>query len=121
MAVIASSPPSAATHTFPAIVSYVGGPPTSPIDPAVVATNLLLTLLVVFLFGLTAEIFNSTMDANRDEVHGWWPRLLRGPLRALGALTVPGASLGRLAGIGRLGSIGASCSCSACSASSTAS
>jgi hypothetical protein len=40
----------------------------------VVTTNLLLTLLILFLFGLTAEIFNSTMDANRDTVHGWWAR-----------------------------------------------
>jgi hypothetical protein len=87
-------------------VSYIGGPDGGPIDPAVVATNLFLTLLIVFLFGLTAEVFNSTMDANRDEVHGWWARLFRGPLRFLGALTVPGASLARLSGSGRIGSIG---------------
>jgi hypothetical protein len=62
--------------------------------------------LLVFLFGLTAEIFNSTMDANRDEVHGWWARLFGRPARALSALTLTGSSLGRLAGIGRLGSIG---------------
>ena len=70
-----------------------------------VATNLWLTLLIVFLFGLTAEIFNSTMDAHRDEVHGWWLRLMRGPLGFLGSLTVPGASLTRLAGFGRIGSV----------------
>ena len=106
VAVIASSPPSDGNPYVPAIVSYVGGPAESPIDPAVVATNLLLTLLVVFLFGLTAEVFNSTMDAHRDEVHGWWLRLMRGPLGFLGPLTVTGASLTRLAGVGRLRSIG---------------
>ncbi len=106
VAVIASSPPSSGNPFVPAIVSYVGGPSDTPIDPAVVATNLLLTLLLVFLFGLTAEVFNSTMDANRDQVHGWWARLFRRPAQALGALTLTGSSLGRLGGIGRMGSIG---------------
>jgi len=72
----------------PALASFVGGP--GPIDPAVVGTNILLTILVVFLFGLTAEIFNSTMDANREEVHGWWTRLLGGPLAFVGAMTFSG-------------------------------
>ena len=85
-------------------MSYVGGR-AGPIDPAVVTTNILLTLLIVFFFGLTAEIFNSTMDANRDEVHGWWTRLFGGPLRALGVLAVPGAVLGRLFGSGRVGNV----------------
>ena len=66
---------------------------------------MLLTLLVLFFFGLTAEVFNSTMDANRDEVHGWWARLLRGPLAGLAALNISGTSLGRLSGTGRLGSV----------------
>ena len=101
-----AAPPPGGNEFVPAIVTYIGGPDGGPIDPAVVATNLLLTLLLVFLFGLTAEIFNSTMDANRDEVHGWWARLLRGPLGFLGTLTVPGASLARLSGSGRIGSVG---------------
>ena len=100
-----SPTPSPERDYVPAIVDYVGGPPDDGIDPAVVATNLWLTLLIVFLFGLTAEIFNSTMDAHRDEVHGWWLRLMRGPLGFLGSLTVPGASLTRLAGSGRIGSV----------------
>ena len=45
------------------------------------------------------------MDEHRDEVHGWWVRLMRGPFGILGRLTVPGASLTRLAGSGRIGSI----------------
>ena len=63
------------------MAAYVGGPDRGGIDPAVVATNLMLTLMFVFLFALTAEIFNSTMDANRDEIHGWWARLAGGPWR----------------------------------------
>lgn len=86
-------------------MSYIGGPDAGPIDPAVVATNLLLTLLVVFFFMLTSEVFNSTMDANRDEVHGWWTRLLRGPLAFLGAFTFTGEGLDRLSGSSRIGSI----------------
>jgi len=87
----------------PALATYIGGP-GGPIDPAVVGTNILLTILVVFLFGLTAEVFNSTMDANRDEVHGWWTRLMRGPLAFVGAMTFSGDGLSRLTGIGRFGS-----------------
>ncbi len=88
---------------MPALASFIGGP--GPIDPAVVGTNLLLTLLIVFLFALTAEIFNSTMDANRDEVHGWWTRLLGGPLAFVGGITFSGEGLSRLSGSGRFGSI----------------
>ncbi len=98
------APPAGGSPYVPEMASFVAGPVAGGIDPAVVATNLFLTLLLVFLFALTAEIFNSTMDANRDEIHGWWARLMRGPFRIFGALTVPGASLTRLAGSGRLGS-----------------
>ena len=89
----------------PEIATYIGGPDAGPMDLAVVSTNLFLTFLLIFLFGLTAEIFNSTMDANRTEVHGWWAGLLGGPLRFLGPLVVTGASLDRLAGSGRAGSL----------------
>ena len=102
--VVPSDPPDSPNSYVPAIVSYIGGPDRGSVDPAVVATNVLLTLLVLFLFGLTAEIFNSTMDANRDEVHGWWARLFRGPLALLAALNFSGASLGHLSGSGRIGS-----------------
>ena len=81
----------------------VGGPDASSFDQDVLLTNLLLTVLLVFLFGLTAEIFNSTMDANRDEIQGWWPRLMRGPLRVLRPLTASGSGLERLAAFGRVG------------------
>jgi hypothetical protein len=101
---IEPSPSPSGNPFVPALVSDLGGP-GGGIDPAVVTTNLLLTLLLVFLFGLTAEIFNSTMDANRDEVHGWWRRLLAGPLGFATRINVTGAGLSRLAGTGRLGSI----------------
>ena len=65
------------------MAAYIDGPEPGGIDPAVVATNLFLTLLLLFLFALTAEIFNSTMDAHRDEVHGWWLRLAGGPFGIL--------------------------------------
>ena len=106
----------------PALVDDVGGPdPGGGVEADVVVTNIFLTLLLLFLFALTAEIFNSTMDEHRDEVHGWWLRLMRGPFGILGRLTVPGASLTRLAGSGRLGQhpAGARGAC-ACSGSSTA-
>lgn len=90
---------------MPKIADYVGGPAARAFDPAVVATNVFLTIALVLLFALTAEIFNSTMDANRDEIHGWWARLMRGPFGVLGSLTVPGTSLTRLAGSGRVGSV----------------
>ncbi len=89
----------------PAMAAYIDGPEPGGIDPAVVATNLFLTLLLLFLFALTAEIFNSTMDEHRDEVHGWWQRIAGGPFGILNRLTVPGASMTRLAGSGRFGSI----------------
>ena len=101
----ASQPPSGAGPYVPEMAAYVGGPHPDEIYPAVILTNLFLTLLILFLFALTAEIFNSTMDENRDEIHGWWLRLARGPFGILGSLTVPGASLTRLAGTGRFGSI----------------
>jgi hypothetical protein len=99
-------PPSGSENDYvPALVSSIEGPDPGGIDPAVVTTNLLLTLLILFLFGLTSEIFNSTMDANRDTVHGWWMRLLRGPLALFAAMNLSGRSIGALSGRGRIWSI----------------
>jgi hypothetical protein len=102
-AVIPVASPSGNSYV-PAIVNDIGGPDGGSIDPAVITTNLLLTLLVLFFFGLTAEIFNSTMDANRLEIHGWWVRMFRGPLALLAAMNLSGTSLGHLSGSGRIGS-----------------
>ncbi|HEV8401542.1 MAG TPA: FGLLP motif-containing membrane protein [Candidatus Limnocylindrales bacterium] len=109
IAVIVPSGPPAAPPSgnpyVPAIVDYIGGAGDSPVDAGVIATNLWLTLLFMFVFALTAEIFNSTMDAHRDEIGGWWPRLARGPLLILRPVIATGAGLERLASSGRAGSL----------------
>jgi outer membrane biosynthesis protein TonB len=103
---IVPTPSAGAENDYvPALVSSIEGPDPGGIDPAVVTTNLLLTLLILLLFGLTAEIFNSTMDSNRDTVHGWWARLLHGPLALFAALNLSGRSIGALSGRGRIWSI----------------
>jgi hypothetical protein len=107
-AAAAAAPTSSPGHEsdyIPALVSSIEGPDPGGIDPAVVTTNLLLTLLILFLFGLTSEIFNSTMDSNRDTVHGWWQRLLRGPLALFAAMNLSGRSIGALSGRGRIWSV----------------
>ena len=86
-------------------MAEIRGPGPGQLDPEVLATNLLLTVLLVFLFGLTAEIFNSTMDANRAEIQGWWPRLMRGPLRILRPLSASGSALEALSASGRIGRV----------------
>ena len=103
-AAIPPSPP-AGNAFVPALVAEIGGPSAGLFEPDVLVTNLLLTVLLVFLFGLTAEIFNSTMDANRDEIQGWWPRLMRGPLRFLRPISASGSALDRLSGSGRIGRV----------------
>jgi hypothetical protein len=107
-AIVPSGPPgspSSGNPYVPALADFVDGVGSGPIDGGVVATNLWLTLLFMFVFALTAEIFNSTMDAHRDEVGGWWLRLTRGPLRLFRPVIVAGAGLDRLASSGRAGSL----------------
>jgi len=64
-------------------------PDQFPFDPDVVATNLLLTVLVIQLFGLTSAVFNSTIDDNRDDIAAFFARLGA----SVGVLAAP---LGRL-------------------------
>jgi hypothetical protein len=45
------------------------------VTPAVIFTNLLLTALLLLLFGTTSSVFNSTLDANRDAIEGWGRRM----------------------------------------------
>ena len=74
---------------LPAFAASIPGPNGLRLDWNVVATNILLTLLVILLFGLTSAVFNSTIDDNRDEIAGWFARL--------------GSTLGFIAGpLGRL-------------------
>ena len=68
---------------MPSLAASVRGPEALAFNPDVVLTNVLMTIVFVFMFGLTSEIFNSTLDANRREIEGWWGRLLRGPFRFL--------------------------------------
>ena len=75
------------------------------LDASVVATNVLLTGLFLFLFLLTSEIFNSTIDEHRAEVEGWFTRLVRGPLRFLAPLARADAAVDHLAESGRGGAI----------------
>lgn len=75
------------------------------LDANVIVTNLALTLLLVILFGLTSEVFNSTMDENRKEIEGWADRLMAGPLRFLAPLGRLDARLDHLTEQGRSGAL----------------
>lgn len=70
---------------LPVFAQSIPGPQGAILDFNVVATNLLLTALVVLLFGLTSAVFNSTIDDNRDDitraVRRWARRMA--PLTAL--------------------------------------
>ena len=90
---------------LPALAASVPGPAGLDLDPNVILTNLGLTALFVLLFALTAEVFNSTLDTHREEIHAWWGRQVRGPLRVLAPIAVADARLGSMAGSGRAGSL----------------
>ena len=74
-------------------------------DPEVVGTNLALALMFVFLFGLTSEVFNSTIDEHRGEIEAWWRRMLRGPLLIFAPLMKLDAAFDGLADSGRRGAV----------------
>ena len=42
---------------------------------AVLSTNLLLTILLLIVFGTTSAVFNSTLEANKLEIDGWFASL----------------------------------------------
>ncbi|HEY7590382.1 MAG TPA: FGLLP motif-containing membrane protein [Candidatus Limnocylindrales bacterium] len=88
---------------LPSLASSLGALERPPLDGDVLITNLIATIVFVFLFGLTAEVFNGTLDANRAEVEGWWRRLARGPLRFLGPILRVDTALDRLGESGRRG------------------
>jgi hypothetical protein len=87
----------------PTLAASVRGPEALVWNPDVLLTNVLLTIVFVFLFGLTSEIFNGTLDSNRAEIEGWWARLIRGPLRFLRPILRADAMLDRLSASGPAG------------------
>jgi hypothetical protein len=66
-----------------AFAASVPCPGALVVDPAVVATNMGLAALFVLFFGLTSEVFNSTIDENRRSIGVMWARLMAGPARLL--------------------------------------
>ena len=54
------------------------------LDPHVLLTNLLLTLVVILFMGVTSYIFNSTIDENKATIRRWQARILS-PLWPLAA------------------------------------
>jgi hypothetical protein len=62
------------------------------IDPAVVATNMGLAALFVLFFGLTSEVFNSTIDENRRSIGAMWARLIAGPSRLFAPVAAAGTA-----------------------------
>ena len=55
---------------LPALVADVQGRTGVSTDVGFLATNLLLTVVVVVTFGLTSSLFNSTIKSNREEIDG---------------------------------------------------
>jgi hypothetical protein len=74
---------------LPAFAASIPGPDGLRLDWNVVATNILLTLLVILLFGLTSAVFNSTIDDNRDDISAAFAKLA-------GSLWFIAGPLGRL-------------------------
>ena len=87
----------------PSFAAAVPGTDGLHLDPDVIATNILFTILFVFFFGLTAEIFNSTIDENRSTIEGWFDRLMNGPLRFLRPIAKADSMLDRLSEAGHAG------------------
>jgi hypothetical protein len=72
-------------------------------NPDVLVTNILMTVVFVFMFGLTSEVFNGTLDANRARIEGRWARLVRGPLWFLRPIMRADSMLDRLSASGPRG------------------
>ncbi len=65
------------------LMSAVPCPDSLVLSPEVVETNMGLSALFVLLFGVTAEVFNATIDENRRRIMGGWNRVMAGPARLL--------------------------------------
>jgi hypothetical protein len=92
-------------------VASIATPDTFVFDRDVVLTNLLLTILVILLFGLTSAIFNSTIDDNRDDIAAFFARLggrlgfIAAPLGVLDRAVKRGADRARLSTAARIGTV----------------
>ena len=58
-----------------AFVASVAGPLQVSLDPTVLVQSALLTALVVLVMPFPSELFNSTLEANHEEIRGWFRRL----------------------------------------------
>jgi len=86
----------------------VKGPADVGVDPGVAGGGLLLSLLIALLVPFPGTLFNKTVEANEEEISGWFERLKRRwrglvGLVAVGPLGGAADRLGRSLGGGLLG------------------
>jgi F0F1-type ATP synthase assembly protein I len=65
-------PASDGSVTTPAFTSAIPTPAQVVVDPGVIAASALLTLVIVLLIPFPGALFNSTLEANHDEIRGWF-------------------------------------------------
>lgn len=53
-------------------IASTPGPEKVKSSLGVIFTNLMLTLLLLLIFGVTSAVFNSTLESNREAIEGWW-------------------------------------------------
>jgi len=56
-------------------VASVAGPTQVSVDPAILIQSAILTAILVILMPFPSELFNSTLEANYQEIRGWLARL----------------------------------------------
>lgn len=93
---------------LPIFVASITTPDQARFNTDVVLTNLLLTIMVILLFGLTSAVFNSTIDDNRDDIARFFARLggrfglIAGPLGRLDRAVKGTADRAKLSTAGRV-------------------
>ena len=88
---------------LPAFAATVPDPAHLILDPAVLATNAVLAMVFVLLFGLTAEILNGTLDEHRKIIEAWTDDVVKRRFRFLRPLARADAWVDGLAARGRGG------------------
>ena len=58
-------------------VASIPSPAAISTDPPIVLQSMLLALAVIFLMPFPAQLFNSTVEENRDEIRGWFAPVTR--------------------------------------------